>query len=51
MTPNMAWSHDVYGYSPAPNFVEDRMALSLGVKADYPEHLPGRPVLHHFLRG
>ncbi|MEP5763845.1 MAG: DUF1302 domain-containing protein [Halieaceae bacterium] len=34
-TPNMAWSHDVDGYSPAPNFVEDRMALSLGVTADY----------------
>ncbi len=35
LTPNMAWSHDVSGYSPPPNFVEDRMALSVGVKADY----------------
>lgn len=35
LTPNMAWSHDVSGTSPAPNFIEDRMALSLGVTADY----------------
>lgn len=35
LTPNLAWSHDVKGYSPAPNFVEGRKALSLGVKADY----------------
>jgi len=35
LTPNVAWSHDVSGYSPAPNFVEDRMALSVGVIADY----------------
>lgn len=35
LTPNMAWSHDVKGNSPAPNFIEDRMAFSLGVRADY----------------
>jgi len=35
LTPNMAWSHDVEGTSPPPNFIEDRMALSVGVKADY----------------
>ncbi|MBB91337.1 MAG: hypothetical protein CMF68_10170 [Magnetovibrio sp.] len=35
LTPNMAWSHDVRGNSPAPNFVEDRIALSVGVTADY----------------
>jgi hypothetical protein len=35
LTPNMAWSHDVDGYSPAPNFVEGRQALSLGLRADY----------------
>ncbi|MEO1081625.1 MAG: DUF1302 domain-containing protein [Pseudomonadota bacterium] len=35
LTPNVAWSHDVSGYSPAPNFIEDRMALSMGVIADY----------------
>lgn len=35
LTPNMAWSHDVKGTSPAPNFVEDRIALSVGVTADY----------------
>jgi hypothetical protein len=35
LTPNMAWSHDVKGNSPPPNFIEDRMAFSLGVRADY----------------
>ncbi|MFT7286038.1 MAG: hypothetical protein ACI87W_000141 [Halieaceae bacterium] len=35
LTPSVAWSHDVSGYSPAPNFIEDRMALSLRLKADY----------------
>ncbi len=35
LVPNVAWSHDVKGYSPAPNFVEDRMALSLGLRGDY----------------
>ncbi|MEQ8802057.1 MAG: DUF1302 family protein, partial [Haliea sp.] len=35
LTPNVAWSHDVKGTSPAPNFIEDRIALSLGVIADY----------------
>jgi Protein of unknown function (DUF1302) len=35
LTPNMAWSHDVKGTSPPPNFVDNRMALSVGVKASY----------------
>jgi hypothetical protein len=35
LTPSLAWSHDVKGNSPPPNFVEDRMALSLGLSADY----------------
>jgi hypothetical protein len=35
LTPSLAWSHDVAGYSPAPNFIEDRMALSLGLRGDY----------------
>jgi hypothetical protein len=35
LTPNVAWSHDVHGTSPAPNFIEDRMALSVGLRADY----------------
>jgi hypothetical protein len=35
LTPSVAWSHDVSGYSPAPNFIEDRKALSLGLTADY----------------
>jgi len=35
LTPNIAWSHDVDGNSPAPNFIEDRKALSVGLTADY----------------
>ncbi|MNO84911.1 hypothetical protein D3C76_762650 [compost metagenome] len=37
MKPNVAWSHDVDGYSPGPggNFEEGRKAVSLGVDADY----------------
>jgi hypothetical protein len=35
LTPNIAWSHDVSGYSPAPTFVEDRKAISVGLRADY----------------
>lgn len=35
LTPNIAWSHDVDGNSPPPNFIKDRMALSLGVSGDY----------------
>ncbi|MDX1736077.1 MAG: DUF1302 family protein, partial [Halioglobus sp.] len=35
LTPNMAWSHDVDGTSPPPNFIQDRKALSVGVKASY----------------
>jgi len=35
LKPNFAWAHDVEGNSPPPNFIEDRMALSLGVTADY----------------
>ncbi len=33
--PNIAWSHDVSGNSPAPNFIDGRQALSLGVRGDY----------------
>lgn len=35
LTPNIAWSHDVQGTSPSPNFIDKRKAASLGVKADY----------------
>ena len=35
LTPSVAWSHDVSGYSPAPNFVEERKALSLALRGDY----------------
>ncbi|CEA06323.1 putative lipoprotein [Pseudomonas saudimassiliensis] len=33
LSPNVAWSHDVKGYS--PNFVENAKSVSLGVNADY----------------
>jgi hypothetical protein len=37
LKPNLAWSHDVKGYSPNPggNFQEGRKAVSLGLDADY----------------
>lgn len=35
LTPNVAWSHDVQGYSPPPNFEEGNKALSVGLTADY----------------
>jgi hypothetical protein len=37
LKPNLAWSHDVRGYSPNPggNFEEGRKAVSLGLDADY----------------
>ncbi|MDD0995861.1 DUF1302 domain-containing protein [Pseudomonas sp. TNT2022 ID1044] len=37
LKPNVAWSHDVDGYSPGPggNFEEGRKAVSLGVDAEY----------------
>lgn len=39
LTPTLAWSHDVEGYSPAPaqQFNEGRKAMSLGLNADYME--------------
>jgi hypothetical protein len=33
--PRVFWSHDVKGYSADSTFVEDRMALGLGVRFDY----------------
>ena len=37
LRPNVAWSHDVSGYSPGPgaNFEEGRKAVSLGLDAEY----------------
>ncbi|KGU85351.1 DUF1302 domain-containing protein [Pseudomonas mediterranea] len=37
LKPNVAWSHDVSGYSPGPggNFEEGRKAVSLGIDAEY----------------
>ena len=37
LKPNLAWTHDVAGYSPAPDgtFVEGRKAFSLGLDAEY----------------
>ena len=37
LKPNLAWSHDVSGYSPGPEntFEEGRKAVSVGVDADY----------------
>ncbi len=37
LKPRISWRHDVSGISPGPggNFLEDRMAISFGVAADY----------------
>ncbi len=35
LTPTLAWSHDVDGWSPNTNFNEDAKALSLGLGAEY----------------
>lgn len=37
LKPNLAWSHDVGGYSPGPggNFEEGRKAVSIGLDAEY----------------
>jgi hypothetical protein len=35
LKPQIAWSHDVQGVSPAPNFNEGQKALGLSVTADY----------------
>ena len=35
LTPTLAWSHDVDGYSPNSNFTEGSKALSLGLTAEY----------------
>ena len=37
LKPNVAWAHDVKGYSPGPgaNFEEGRKAVSLGLDAEY----------------
>ena len=34
LTPTIAWSHDVDGYAPAPNFQEGNTALSVSLKAE-----------------
>ena len=35
LTPSLAWSHDVDGYSPNSNFTEDAKALSVALGAEY----------------
>lgn len=35
LTPNIAWSHDVQGYAPPPNFSEGSKAISVGLTAEY----------------
>jgi hypothetical protein len=35
LTPSLAWSHDVSGYSPNSNFTEDAKALSVSLQAEY----------------
>ncbi len=37
LSPRVAWAHDVSGTTPGPggNFIEDRMAVTLGLEANY----------------
>ncbi len=35
LTPSLAWSHDVDGYAPAPNFQEGNKALTVSLAAEY----------------
>jgi len=35
LTPSLAWSHDVDGYSPNSNFTEGSKALTVGLAAEY----------------
>ncbi len=35
LTPSVFWSHDVNGYSVDSQFIQDRMILGLGLRADY----------------
>ncbi len=35
LTPSIAWSHDVQGYAPPPNFNEGSKAISVGLQAEY----------------
>lgn len=35
LEPNLAWSHDVSGYGPNDNFIENSKAVSIGVDANY----------------
>ncbi len=53
LKPNLAWSHDVDGYSPGPggNFEEGRKAISLGLDAEYQNTYTASLALHHFFDG
>ena len=35
LEPNLAWSHDVSGYGPNDNFIENSKAISVGLDANY----------------
>lgn len=35
LEPNLSWSHDVYGYGPNDNFIENSKAISVGLDANY----------------
>lgn len=35
LEPNVAWSHDVSGYGPNDNFIENAKAISIGLDANY----------------
>nr|BFE91385.1 DUF1302 domain-containing protein [Pseudomonas brassicacearum subsp. brassicacearum] len=51
LKPNVAWSHDVKGYSPGPggNFEEGRKSRQPRAGCRVPEHLQRQPGLHQLL--
>ena len=53
LKPNVAWSHDVKGYSPGPggNFEEGRKAVSLGLDAEYQNTYTASLAYTNFLGG
>jgi len=53
LKPNVAWSHDVKGYSPGPggNFEEGRKAVSLGLDAEYQNTYPASLAYTNFFGG
>lgn len=51
LTPTLAWSHDVDGYAPAPNFQEGNRALTVSLNAEYMNRYTGNLAYTSFSGG